>query len=77
VARGITLTAGVTLNLLWAPGPGVLPVEWCHRDGNLLRLNANLGMTPAGESPMTADRKLWLEGGYSERGVFSPEASPL
>jgi hypothetical protein len=38
----------------------------------LLRLNANLAITLAGEFPVTAGRELWLEGGYSERGVFEP-----
>jgi malto-oligosyltrehalose trehalohydrolase len=53
-------------------GPGAVTVEWRHRDGNLLRLNANLAMTPAGDFPMTAGRELWLEGRYSEGGLFEP-----
>ena len=38
----------------------------------MLRLNANLAVTPAGDFPMTAGRELWLEGRYRERGVFEP-----
>jgi len=51
---------------------GAVTVEWHRRDGNLLRLNAHLALTPAGDFPMTAGRELWLEGRYRERGVSEP-----
>jgi hypothetical protein len=53
-------------------GPGAVTVEWRHREGNLLRLNANLARTPTGNFSMTAGRELWLEGRYSEHGIFEP-----
>jgi len=53
-------------------GPGAVTVQWRHREGYLLRLNANLAMTPTEHFEVAAGRELWLEGRYSTHGVFEP-----
>jgi maltooligosyltrehalose trehalohydrolase len=53
-------------------GPGAVTVEWRRKRACLLRLNANLATTPAGNFEVAAGRELWLEGGYSATGVLEP-----
>jgi malto-oligosyltrehalose trehalohydrolase len=53
-------------------GPGAVTVEWRHREGYLLRLDANLAMTSTEHFEVAAGRELWLEGRYSAHGVLEP-----